>query len=307
MIEKIYLSQISTDVKNCLKDCLLSLFFRKVDLIAFIKQSGSTSAVMKGINDNLTKSQIVDLYFNNLAESTNKGNLQVHSLIRSLIEWKDFDSYWFRNGNLDPDYAKGRIEKLKELLGQKTELEEQRSRIKEREAEQEKLKKKNQTITDLRNQFYEMCKKVDESQQRGYDLEKFLGFLFPIYNIDVYKPFKLIGEQVDGSFKHDGENYIFESKWQDKEVACNQLYSFAFKIESNSLYPRGVFFSINGYTEEALQRISYNKKAQLILFDAIDFIAVLEERIMLPTLLDEKIRYAQTRSKIYINANEILK
>ena len=131
--------------------------------------------------------------------------------------------------------------------------------------------------------------------------------MFSFFGFDVFKPFKLKGEQIDGSFKHDGDNYIFESKWQDKESAVNDLYAFAYKIESNSLYPRGVFFSINGYSEDALNRITYNKKAQLILFDAVDIIAVLEERISLVSLLEEKIRFAQTHSRIYVNANDILK
>ncbi|MCK4540452.1 hypothetical protein KAU09_04850 [Candidatus Parcubacteria bacterium] len=152
-----------------------------------------------------------------------------------------------------------------------------------------------------------MCKNKDGSQRRGYQLEEFLQKLFGLFEVDVFKPFKLQGEQIDGSVKFDGNNYTLEARWHDVEMACNALYTFAYKIESNMLYPRGLFFSINGYSDEAVKRITHGKSPQLLLFDAIDFIAVLEERISLVKLLEEKIRYAQTRSNIYINANEILK
>ncbi|MBU3979352.1 hypothetical protein KJ980_02455 [Patescibacteria group bacterium] len=307
MKEKIFITRISLDLKNKVKDCLLGLFYRKRDLIEFIHICGSTSIDLSGVDESLTKSQIVDNYFSNLAKRQDQGMTQYHSLIRQIIDWSDFDSYWFRNGSLDASYAKERIDRLKMILGEKTKIEEERLKRKDADIALEKTKARNQLISDLREEFYQMCKLVDQTQKRGYQLEELLNKMFGLFGLDVYKPFKLLGEQIDGAFKHDGENYIFESKWHDKETACNDLYHFAYKIESNSLYPRGVFFSINGYTEEALNRISFNKKAQLILFDTIDFIAVFEERITLPILLDEKIRHAQTRAKIYVNANEILK
>lgn len=307
MTEKIFISKLTQDIKNGIKDCLLSLFYRKLDLIDFLKSCGSTSTDIVGINSVMTKSQIVDAYFRNLELRNDNGMVQYHSLIRQIVEWEDFDSYWFNNGNLDAEYAKGRIDRLSKLLGKKTKQEEDRLKIKEKQKEYEKVKVKAQLVSDLREKFYLMCKDGDQSQRRGYELEELLNKMFDLFGFDVYKPFKLIGEQIDGSFKHDGENYIFESKWHDKELAVNSLYEFAYKIESNTLYPRGVFFSINGYTDQTIERITHNKKAQLILFDAIDFISILEERVTLTFLLDEKIRFAQTHSKIYINANEILK
>ncbi|KKQ97739.1 MAG: hypothetical protein UT24_C0012G0050 [Candidatus Woesebacteria bacterium GW2011_GWB1_39_12] len=307
MSEKIYVSKITQDTKNSVKDCLLSLFYRKNDLIQFLKSCGSTSSDLINIGELMTKSRIVDTYFGNLEQRLDNGTAQYHSLMRQIIDWDDFDSYWFRNGSLDAGYAKSRIGQLNKLLGKKTKIEEERLKLREKEQEYEKIKARSQLITDLRDKFYRMCQDSDQTQKRGYELEDLLNKMFSFFGFDVFKPFKLKGEQIDGSFKHDGDNYIFESKWQDKESAVNDLYAFAYKIESNSLYPRGVFFSINGYSEDALNRITYNKKAQLILFDAVDIIAVLEERISLVSLLEEKIRFAQTHSRIYVNANDILK
>ena len=306
MKERIHISRITQDLKNAIKDCLLSLFYRKADIIPFLKECGSTARDMQGINESLTKSQIVDIYFSNIGARADEGTMQYHALIRNLIDWSDFDSYWFQNKKLDSSYAKGRVEKLQELLGKKTEKEEEKSRKKEREAEAEKIKAKNRTMEDLRVEFYEMCKNKDSSQKRGFALEAFLQKLFGIFEIDVFKSFKLLGEQIDGAIKFDSANYTSEAKWHDTEIACNSLYDFAYKIESNTLYPRGLFFSINGYSEESIQRITHGKSPQLLLFDAVDFVNILEERITMHKLLEEKIRYAQTRSRIYVNANEII-
>lgn len=307
MKERIFITQISHDLKNAIKDCLLSLFYRKVDIIQFLKECGSTSNDLYGINESLTKSQIVDIYFNNIGRRTDKGMMQYHALIRDLIDWNDFDSYWFQREKIDSEYAKGRIEKLREILGKKTAKEEEVMQRKEKELEAEKIKAKNRTTEELRNEFYEMCKNKDGSQKRGYQLERLLQKLFGIFEIDVFEPFKLQGEQIDGSIKFDGQNYTFEAKWHETETACNALYHFAYKIEKNMLYPRGLFFSMNGYSDEAVNAITRGHSPQLLLFDAIDFITILEERIVMQKLLEEKIRYAQTRSNIYVNAHEIMR
>lgn len=307
MKERIYISKVTSDVKNAIRDCILSIFYKKSDLITFLKECGSSSSDLFDIDESLTKSKILDVYYNNLDKRSDNGTLQYHALIRGMFDWSDFDSYWFQNGSLDPKLAKDKIEKLKALLGKKTEKEEEKLKIKEREAETEKVLARSRTISDLREEFYEMCKNREGSQKRGYQLEAFLQKLFSLFGIDVFKPFKLVGEQIDGSIKFDSNNYTFEAKWHDVEIACNDLYIFAYKIDSNNLYPRGIFFSINGYTNESIKRITQSKSPQLLLFDAIDFIAVLEERISLVKLLEEKIRHAQTRSNIYVNANEILK
>ncbi|NQU77394.1 hypothetical protein HQ544_01720 [Candidatus Falkowbacteria bacterium] len=307
MKEKIYISKVTKDVKNAIKDCLLNILYKKSDLIDFLRECGSTSNDMNGIEESLTKSNIIDIYYNNLEKRVDNGMMQFHALIRNIIDWSDFDSYWFQQGALAPEQAKNKIENLKKILGKKTEKEEERLKIKEREKDAEKKRDKNRTMEELCIEFYEMCKNEDGSQRRGYQLETFLKKLFGLSNINVFKPFKLQGEQIDGSIKFDGENYTFEARWQEVAMACNALYTFAYKIETNMLYPRGLFFSINGFSKDAVQRVTHGKSPQLLLFDAVDFISVLQERITLIKLLEEKIRYAQTRSRIYINANEILK
>lgn len=53
MIERVFISTISYDLKNAIKDCLLSLFFRKKDLIDFLYTCASTKSNFSGENESL--------------------------------------------------------------------------------------------------------------------------------------------------------------------------------------------------------------------------------------------------------------
>jgi hypothetical protein len=302
----IFVKRLTPDLKNAIKDCLYALIYRKQDLVDFFKSCNLTSVDLRGTDINQTKSQIIDRIFSNFLLRTDLGSTQVRSIIESLINWSDFDSYWFSNGTLDKKTAQAKIENLKKLLGEKTKQDEISEKKKEKEEQQQKVISKRKTLEELNARFSELCKMSESSQKRGYELEKLLVDLFNFFEIEVESAFKLEGEQIDGSFNFLGDNYIFEAKWQDIISANNDLYVFAYKIESNTLYPRGIFLSINGYSNEAIARITHNKKPQLILLDAADLLFVLEGRIDLKTLLKLKIKHAQTRGEIYTNAFALL-
>lgn len=301
---KIFVPNYTQDILNKIKDCLMSLFYKKIDLINFLKESGFYSSDFAGVNESLTKSTIIDNFFINIKK--NNRITELHNLTRRIIDWKDFDSYWFESGKIDANLAKKKIESLKTILGEKTNLQEEKDKIKQKKQEEELLILKRQTCDDLKNKFFNLFK-IENHQQRGYELEKFLIELFKYHDIEVCKPFKLLGEQIDGSAKIDSDNYIIEAKWQEREITNESLYQFAYKIQTNTLYPRGIFISINGFSEDAVSAITKGKSPNLILVDGSDIVAIVEEHMELKKLLVEKIRNAQTKSKIYVTASELIK
>jgi hypothetical protein len=52
------------------------------------------------------------------------------------------------------------------------------------------------------------------AQERGFAFEKFLSDLFALYELDPCRSFRLIGEQIDGSFEMPPETFLLEAKWQ---------------------------------------------------------------------------------------------
>lgn len=294
------------DLKNAIKDCLCCLFYRKRDLLEFFESVGCSSSDLRGTAEDITKAANVDVLLSNLEQKQDGGILQKRQIIESLLSWTDYDSYWFTNGSLDPKVAKKSVENLKKIMGKKTDQEKEVEEVRKRRDRANAIRVRNLKLEELNQCFKDLCKMQEEAQKRGYELEKLLLDVFEFFGIKVETPFKLAGEQIDGSFNFQGNNYILEAKWQNQQSANNHLYTFAFKIESNTLYPRGVFLSISGFSEEAINRISHNKKPQLVLLDAADLILVLDGRIDLPTLLEEKIKLAQTRGEIYVNAYKII-
>ena len=139
------------------------------------------------------------------------------------------------------------------------------------------------------------------NQERGYELERILQELSKISSLEVTEPFRVNGEQIDGAVKYDGEHYIVEAKWQDKVSANEAVYQFAGKVEGK-MYGRGLFVSINGFSGNVINSLVAGKAIRTVFIDGGDLMLVLEGFLEFSKMLDRKIKAAQTKGLIYIDA-----
>ena len=72
-------------------------------------------------------------------------------------------------------------------------------------------------------------------QERGYEFERFLQDLFNAFRPSAREPFRLIGEQIDGSFELAGETYLIEAKWLNRKVGVEELGGFHAKLDQKAL------------------------------------------------------------------------
>ena len=72
-----------------------------------------------------------------------------------------------------------------------------------------------QRIESLRQTFYKLSMNEDR-QAAGLALERLLNQLFEIEGIEPRNAFRVVGEQIDGSFALDSEIYLVEAKWGKK-------------------------------------------------------------------------------------------
>jgi hypothetical protein len=79
-------------------------------------------------------------------------------------------------------------------------------------------------LRQLSKQFLDLAALAP--QQRGYGFETFLGALFGAYGLKPREPFRLRGEQIDGSFQLQGETYLLEAKWESKPTGAADLFVF---------------------------------------------------------------------------------
>lgn len=144
-------------------------------------------------------------------------------------------------------------------------------------------------LRELRDQFFGL-RTAESPQRAGLDLEKILNRLFALHGLAPREPFRVVGEQIDGSFDLDHETYLVEAKWEQSPVPEGPLLIFRGKIEGKSKYTRGVFISVNGITAEAQKAIVTGKQPIFFVSDGYDLTMILSDEIGLVPFLRQRQR-----------------
>lgn len=127
-------------------------------------------------------------------------------------------------------------------------------------------------------------------QARGYAFESLLGDLFNVFGLEAREPFRLRGEQIDGSFLLQGETYLVEAKWQDAQTGVADLHTFHGKLEQKAAWTRGLFVSNSGFTEDGL--IAFGRGKRVVCMDGLDLFETLSRELPLNHVLERKVRRA---------------
>jgi hypothetical protein len=143
-----------------------------------------------------------------------------------------------------------------------------------------------------------------EPQKRGYDFETFLKDLFNAYGMEAREPFRIRGEQIDGSFQLDGATYLLEAKWQNPPTGAADLRAFHGKVEEKAAWSRGLFISYSGFSEDGI--IAFGRGKQMICMDGRDIHEALSQSIPLDKVIIEKARQAASQGQIFKRVSEML-
>ena len=142
-----------------------------------------------------------------------------------------------------------------------------------------------------------------EPQARGYAFETFLKDVFDAYGMFARKPFRLRGEQIDGSFVLDGETYLLEAKWTNAQVDVATLRAFNGKVEEKAGWSRGLIISNSGFTEDGLHAFGRGKR--VICMDGYDLYEALSGRLHLADVIAWKVRRAAETGMAYIPVRDL--
>jgi hypothetical protein len=159
-----------------------------------------------------------------------------------------------------------------------------------------------ETVAALTSRFMALLNV--EPHKRGYDFEKFLKDLFNAYGMEARDPFRIRGEQIDGSFQLEGATYLLEAKWQNLLTNASDLRSFHGKIEEKAAWSRGLFISYSGFNEDGLSAFGRGKK--VICMDGRDIYETLSRSIPLDKVIIEKARQAASQGPIFKRVSEML-
>jgi hypothetical protein len=138
---------------------------------------------------------------------------------------------------------------------------------------------------------------------RGYAFEGFLKGLFDTFGLAAQEPFRLRGEQIDGSFQLASEIYLLEAKWHGQPIGVAELHTFHGKIEQKAAWTRGLFVSNSGFTEDGLTAFGRGKR--VICMDGLDLYEMLNREIPLNHVLERKVRRAAETGAPFIRVRDL--
>ena len=156
-----------------------------------------------------------------------------------------------------------------------------------------------ETLTACREKLIALF--VEPNRQRaGLSLEELLNKLFESGGLEPRRPFKLVGEQIDGSFVLDYENYLLEAKWERDALPAAPLMVFREKVTGKSQHTRGVFLAMNGITEEAKAAIVCGKQPTFFVITGHDLMMVLEGALAVDEFLRQRQRLLADEGAMFV-------
>ncbi|MGB2878131.1 MAG: reverse transcriptase domain-containing protein [Dehalococcoidales bacterium] len=160
---------------------------------------------------------------------------------------------------------------------------------------------------DLKDE-YDAQKDATDAIRRGLLLEKIIGKLFKINGFEVVDSFRRRSgaEQIDGACKFDGCYYLIECKWQAELSSTGDIDAFSKKVERSGTNTRGLFISINGWSDYVVSLLRADPATNIALVNGNDIEHVLKDRVDLYELIKEKDRNLSIYAEPYFDAVHLL-
>lgn len=145
---------------------------------------------------------------------------------------------------------------------------------------------------------------IEKPNERGFEFEKFLNYFFEQFRLYPRPSYKIIGEQIDGSFSFNNCTYLVEAKWKKEIIGIDDLRIFSDKIISKSAFTRGLFISFSNFNDYIFQRYN-NNHARFILMTVQELFILAERKMDFKELLIKKIRVLEEEGIVFRNIMEL--
>jgi hypothetical protein len=164
--------------------------------------------------------------------------------------------------------------------------------------------RRSQALGQLKEDFFQFAAERDRNRA-GLALEKLLNRLFEIFELRPRQPFRVVGEQIDGSFELEGQIYLLESKWEKHALPEADLLVFRGKIEGKSTFTRGVFIALNDISMPARDAITWGKAPSFFVMNGHDLTMILSEAISLTDFLRKRVRLLAEEGCVCVPFSEL--
>ena len=123
-----------------------------------------------------------------------------------------------------------------------------------------------------------------------------------VWNLDARGSFKLVGEQIDGSFLHHNSVYLIEARWRNSQTDASSLRAFQEKVGDRLEGSRGLFISYSGFTAEGLAAFTAKR---VVMMDGMDVFEALRRRISLDDIVAAKFQIAVEERRPFVHVREL--
>jgi hypothetical protein len=165
--------------------------------------------------------------------------------------------------------------------------------------EQPEVQRHSQVLAGLKEEFFQLAVEKDRNKA-GLALEQLLNRLFDLYQLRPRAPFRVVGEQIDGSFELEGHIYLLEAKWEKEPLPEADLLVFRGKIEGKSTFTRGVFVALNDVSLPARDAITRGKAPSFFVVNGHDLSMILSEAVPLTDFLRKRVRLLAEEGRVCV-------
>ena len=142
-----------------------------------------------------------------------------------------------------------------------------------------------------------------DPQPRGYAFEQFLKDVFDAYGMSARASFRLLGEQIDGSFVLDNQTYLLEARWRNDMVDVATLRAFNAKVEDKASWSRGLIISQSGFTSEGLT--AFGRGKSVVCMDGLDLHEILSRRLDIREVIALKVRRVAETGVAFVRVRDL--
>lgn len=171
--------------------------------------------------------------------------------------------------------------------------------------ESAKQQRRALALAQLKEEFFRLASETDRNRA-GFALEKLLNHLFEEFELKPRQPFRVVGEQIDGSFELDGQIYLLESKWEKDARPEADLLVFRGKIEGKSTFTRGVFIALNDISAPARDAITRGKAPSFFVMNGHDLVMILSEAMGLTDFLRKRVRLLAEEGRVCVPFSDLV-
>lgn len=299
-----------------LEDALSEAFRYHANLDAFLKRSGVSPTVLADVRekaearstgrfDKAPKRFVAQIALEELGALGNDGDRIIAAIVTGLTQISLPDA---------SENAKSAIEALQSKIKTDREIkaenraEAERAAADAKRADERAKEAARATRTArrdrLRDRFIGLMDDAN-AQGRGYLFEAFLNDLFELEELDPRRSFRIVGEQIDGSFAWRGRANLVEAKWTKTPAAGAEFSSLIFKLDGKTADTRGLFVSVNGYSVDAIKALNGKGALKFVCMDGSHLMrALMSEEGLIP-ILERIWRHADETGEAYLPASKL--